>query len=224
MAHGRMVRNGSQAVISGALGASNLIVRNLKRALASCALALMATVAGKSQDAASPGAARPGLPVMVQSWSEIPAALKQRWQGEPCGNELSIDKTRPIQFHRMREYGPLIALVPCAGMTHHDEVWRMGGGAKRLSLPVPSLGPQGGFAEASNLGTLTWDNESNSLISTVGSDMIPDLAWRRTYIWSGGLVLIKVESAMNRPYPYQWQTEWEAMPWRSLPKGPLAGP
>jgi len=193
------------------------------RALASCALAIIAAAPGKSQDAARPSDARPGQPVMVQSWSEVPEALKYRWQGQPCGNAGSMDKTRPIQFHRMKEHGPLIALVPCAGITHHDEVWRMGGAAKRLPLPVPSLGPNGGFTEASNLGTLKWDSESGSLVSTTASDMIPDLAWRRTYIWSGGMVLIKVESAINRPYPYEWRTEWEATPWRSLPKGPLAG-
>jgi hypothetical protein len=51
-------------------------------------------------------------------------------------------------------------------------------------------------------------------VSTVESVMILDLAWRRPCIWSCGMVLIKVESAINRPYPYEWLTEWEDTPWR----------
>lgn len=77
-----------------------------------------------------------------------------------------------------------------------------------------------------SLGILSWDNASNSLISTSMSDMIPDLVWRKTYVWSNGIgmALTKVESALNRPYPYEWQTEWEAKPWRTLPKGPATSP
>lgn len=197
-----------------------MVLRNLQRMLAYSVLVLAATSPGNSQDAARPSAARPGHPVMVQSWSEVPIHLRQRWQQEPCGYAVSLDKERPIQFHRVAEHGPTIVLMPCENK--NDEVWSLRTG--RLSLPVPNFGPDGGFAQATGLGILTWDSESNSLISSVASDIVPDLAWRRTYIWSGGMVLIKVESAMNQPYPYQWQTEWRATPWRSRPKGPLAGP
>lgn len=188
-------------------------LRHLMLTLASCAFALMTVAPSISQEAADPYSARLGRPLMVQSWSDIPAALRQWWQREPCGYAVNLDKERPIQFHRVAERGPTIVLMPCE--TKNDEVWHLRTG--RLTLPIPSFGPNGGFGIATGLGILTWDSESNRLISTVGSDMIPDLAWRRTYSWSNELVLIKVESAMNRPHPYQWQIEWEATRWRRRP-------
>lgn len=200
-------------------------MRNVMRPLIAAALVLSAIIPVRSQDApvAPHRSAQPGQPVMIKSWSDMPASQQERWRGKPCYG-TKLDDERPIQFHRIALGGPLIVLVPCVSIVPHDEIWRVQSSVERLSLAVPSSGSTGGFATAPSLGILSWDDATNSLISTSTSDMIPDLAWRRTYVWSGEMILIKVESAMNRPYPYQWQTEWEAKPWRTLPKGPAASP
>ncbi|WP_210166452.1 hypothetical protein [Bosea vaviloviae] len=162
----------------------------------------------------------------IRRIEDLPSDLSKLWI--PCtGAALRVD--RPIELHRVPK-GPVMALVPCSTIVGTTTVWLMRGWPlhppTRLSLPAPDHLPAGGITMTEDLGIVSWHPADGILLSTMTSDMCPDLFWRSTYqitSYAGfKFSLLRIESGLRACGTtlgsVRWQTEWAANPWRVLPK------
>jgi hypothetical protein len=200
--------------------------------LLGCAVALSVWTTTNAQDRpVTFFSAKPGNPVIVPKWAELakfhPTGWPGKWNGTPCG-QTNLQRESPLEFHRIPQ-GPVVALVPCWSIG--DELWEVTRqGFEIVLLPMPSDFPDGGFSLRRNTGHLAWKAEAGIFTATTSSDAVPHLAQRMTYTVGQSVRsvrLTKVESALRTGYNHDnldWQTEWEAKPWRAQPKGPMLGP
>jgi hypothetical protein len=173
--------------------------------------------------------ATPGKPVIADKWADVPKLYPKgwpgRWDGEVCSETQLLDDM-PVEFHRL-SHGPVVAIIPCLG---GFELWVGKGNFKVVPLPMPSRSPEGGFTVRRSAGLFAWNADSSAFTVTTGSDLVPHMQQRLTYAIGSSvqtISLIKVESALysgRSNKDLEWQTEWEARPWRAEPKGPLLNP
>lgn len=175
--------------------------------------------------------ATPGKPVIAATWADVqklaPKGWPGKWNGTPCGSVDSI-ADHPIEFHRPQN-GRIFASVLCYSIG--GELWAsVGRNFEIVPLPVPAEFPGGGFALRRNTGIFIWNAESSAFTVTTSSDALPYMAQRMTYAVGSSVQsirLVRVDSALdtgrNRDN-LQWETEWEAKPWRAAPRDPLFNP
>lgn len=165
--------------------------------------------------------------IRIHDPKKLPPQLRDALKKAFCKPEFWM-KDIPVHIFRLKaeRARPLVAVVPCDGISLRSRAYMFDRQWMPIPLSFPVIEPPSGIGATFAPGYLQWDAATKTMTAIATTDVCPSRQTRYTYRAEGfdpnetaSWILLKAEQSPKEcsgQLSKEWQVFWEAPEWRPL--------